>query len=84
VSGQLHAPAALPPGKVPPVSIGYKAGWAPEPIWTLWRRAKLNNNNNNNNNSILVYLRANSPEANYEVSTSKKKVGTKYKTRPFI
>jgi len=34
VSGQLHAPAALPPGKEPLVPIGYEAGWAPEPFWT--------------------------------------------------
>jgi hypothetical protein len=32
VSGQRRAPAALPPGK--------EAGWAPEPVWTLWRREK--------------------------------------------
>jgi hypothetical protein len=38
VSGQLHAPAALPPGKQPPVSIGYEAEWAPEPVWTTWRK----------------------------------------------
>jgi hypothetical protein len=38
VSGQLHAPAALPPEKEPPVPIGYEAGWAPEPVWTTWRR----------------------------------------------
>jgi hypothetical protein len=31
VSGQLHDPAALPPGKEPPVPIGKEAGWAPEP-----------------------------------------------------
>jgi hypothetical protein len=29
VSGQRHAP-----GKVPPVPIVQKAGWAPEPVWT--------------------------------------------------
>jgi hypothetical protein len=34
VSGQLHAPAALSPGKELPVSIGYEAKWAPEPVWT--------------------------------------------------
>jgi hypothetical protein len=35
VSGQHHAPAALyPRGKDPPVPIEYKAGWAPEPVWT--------------------------------------------------
>jgi hypothetical protein len=26
VSGQLHYPAALPPGKDPPVPIGYEMG----------------------------------------------------------
>jgi hypothetical protein len=34
VSGQRHAPAALCPGKRPPVPIGQEAGWAPEPVWT--------------------------------------------------
>jgi hypothetical protein len=34
-SGQLHAPAALPLGNEPKVPIGYEAGWAPEPAWTL-------------------------------------------------
>jgi hypothetical protein len=38
VSGQLHAPAALPPGKEPQVLIGSEAGSAPEPFWTRrWR-----------------------------------------------
>jgi hypothetical protein len=36
-SGQLHAAVALPPGKEPLVPIGYEAGWAPEPVWTLLR-----------------------------------------------
>jgi hypothetical protein len=36
VSGQLHAPAALPPGEKPPVPIGQEAGWAPEPVSKLW------------------------------------------------
>jgi len=31
VSGQLHAPAAVPPGKEPLVPTGKQAGWAPEP-----------------------------------------------------
>jgi hypothetical protein len=35
VSGQLHAPAALPPGKEPPVPIGYEVGWTSEPVWTM-------------------------------------------------
>jgi hypothetical protein len=37
VSGQLHTPATLPPGKEPPVPIGYEAGRAPEPVWVTWR-----------------------------------------------
>jgi hypothetical protein len=40
VSGQLRSPAALPPGKEPPVPIGFEAGWAPEPVWTTWRKDK--------------------------------------------
>jgi hypothetical protein len=27
-----------PRGKEPPVHIEQEAGWAPEPVWTLWRR----------------------------------------------
>jgi hypothetical protein len=38
VSGHLHAPAALLPGKEPPVPIGQEAGWAPELVWTIWRK----------------------------------------------
>jgi hypothetical protein len=38
VSGQLHAPAALPPGKEPPVPIGQEVRWTPEPVWTTWRK----------------------------------------------
>jgi len=40
VSGQIHPPAALPPGKElppPPVSIGEDVGWTPEPVSTRWR-----------------------------------------------
>jgi hypothetical protein len=36
MSGQLHAPAALPPGKWPLVHIGQEAGWASEPVWMQW------------------------------------------------
>jgi hypothetical protein len=38
VGGQIHAPAALPPppGKEPPVPIGYEVGWTPEPVWTTF------------------------------------------------
>jgi hypothetical protein len=32
VGGHLHASAALP--------IGYEAEWAPEPVWTRWRKEK--------------------------------------------
>jgi hypothetical protein len=40
VCGQLLAPAALPPGKEPPVPIRYEAGWAAQPVLTLWRKDK--------------------------------------------
>jgi len=33
VSGQVHAPAALPHAKS---RIGQENGWAPEPDWTQW------------------------------------------------
>jgi hypothetical protein len=36
VSGKLHALAALSQEKMPPVPIG----WAPERVWTLWRKEK--------------------------------------------
>jgi hypothetical protein len=32
MSGQLHAPAALLPGKEPLVPIGWEGGWAPESV----------------------------------------------------
>jgi hypothetical protein len=35
VSGHVHVPAALSPGKDPPVPIGCEAGWVPELVWTL-------------------------------------------------
>jgi hypothetical protein len=38
MSGQLHAPEALLPGKEHPVRIRKEAGWVPEPVWTTWRR----------------------------------------------
>jgi hypothetical protein len=37
MSGQLHAPAALPTGKG---LFGKEAGWAPEPGWMTRRREK--------------------------------------------
>jgi hypothetical protein len=38
VSGQLRAPAALPPGEETPVPIEEEAGCTPDPVWTTWRR----------------------------------------------
>jgi hypothetical protein len=38
MSGEIHYPAALLPGKESPVPIEKEAGWAPEVVWTLWRR----------------------------------------------
>jgi hypothetical protein len=37
VSGQLHATAALPPGKEHPIPTVYEAEYAPELAWTRWR-----------------------------------------------
>jgi hypothetical protein len=36
VSGQLHAPAALPLGYEPAISTGQEVGWASELVWTRW------------------------------------------------
>jgi hypothetical protein len=41
VSGHLHAPATLPPGKQIPIRwVPRAAGWAPEPVWMSWGRDK--------------------------------------------
>ena len=40
MSGQLYVPTALPPGKESVVPTEQKAGWAPEPVFTFWRRYK--------------------------------------------
>jgi hypothetical protein len=37
VSGQLHAPTALPPGKEPSIFIRQEAACAPDPVWATWR-----------------------------------------------
>jgi hypothetical protein len=36
--GWFHVPIASPHLKRVPVPIGQEAGWAPEPVWTTWRR----------------------------------------------
>jgi hypothetical protein len=41
VSGQLHAPAALPPGKELLVPIGKEAGWAPRAVLDAVVRRKI-------------------------------------------
>jgi hypothetical protein len=38
VSGELHTPAAMTPGKI--VLIRQEAGWAPKTTQTRWRREK--------------------------------------------
>jgi hypothetical protein len=40
ISGQYHAPGALPLWKQPPVPIWYEVEWAPEPAWPLWNNKK--------------------------------------------
>jgi len=41
VSGQIYAPAALFSVNEPSVPVEQEAGWAPQPVWTLWRRENL-------------------------------------------
>jgi len=36
VSGQLHAPAALPPGQETTVPIWQEVVWASDPVWPRW------------------------------------------------
>jgi hypothetical protein len=40
VSGQLHEPPALTPGKEPAFPVECEAEWTPEPVWLLWRLGK--------------------------------------------
>jgi len=41
VSGQLHAPAALPRGEgLFLVGTEYEVGWTSETVWTFWTRKK--------------------------------------------
>jgi hypothetical protein len=42
ISSQLNAPDALLQWKEQKLPIGYEVGWAPQPVWTLWRRENLN------------------------------------------
>jgi hypothetical protein len=39
MSGQLHAPAALPSEKAPTVLIGGEDGRVPELLWTRWKNS---------------------------------------------
>jgi len=41
VNGQFHAPAALLQANESPVPIVLEVVWAPEPVWTRWRREKI-------------------------------------------
>jgi hypothetical protein len=40
VRGQVQASAALPCGKQCLPFLGRRLGWAPERVWTAWRRVK--------------------------------------------
>jgi len=40
VNGQLHAPAALLPGKKAQIPIAEEVGWVPVPVWTRWQKEK--------------------------------------------
>jgi hypothetical protein len=53
VSGQLHAPAALPSGKS--TLIGQEVVYGPESVWTLWRRPCRESNSGRPVRSPLLY-----------------------------
>jgi hypothetical protein len=55
MSGQLNVPAALTQGKEPPVPIGWEVGWAPEPVWTMWRRENSWSHRDSNSDSSVVH-----------------------------
>jgi hypothetical protein len=49
VSGQFHAPAALPS-----VPVGKEIEWTPEPVWTMLRRENsLHYRDSNSDNSVV-------------------------------
>jgi hypothetical protein len=50
VSGQLHDPSALPP-----VHIGYYAGWGPEPAWTMRKGEKSYLYRDSNSDPLAVH-----------------------------
>jgi hypothetical protein len=51
---ELHAPAALPPGKEPPVPIGQEVGWTSEPVWMIWRSENSWPHRASNSDSLVV------------------------------
>jgi hypothetical protein len=62
--GSALRPAAISSWKEPLVPIGWKAGWAPEPFWTSWRRENscLHHDSNcdsrsNDDSYIYMYIR---------------------------
>jgi hypothetical protein len=60
MSGQLHTPAALHPGKVPLFSIGYEAGWTPKLVSMLrWQEKYLpywESNYSHPDHSLVIML----------------------------
>jgi hypothetical protein len=52
VSGKLSAPVALPTGEERLVPIVEEAGWAPEPVWTLYSTRKSHVHPGNRNPAV--------------------------------
>jgi hypothetical protein len=40
MSGQFHVLHAFTTGEELKITLVLEAGWAPEPVWTLWRRVR--------------------------------------------
>jgi hypothetical protein len=69
--------SVLHPGEETPVSIGYEAGWAPEPVWTLWSKnnfSPLSGIRHRPCSSLLYRLQYWGSKNRYEIITPENKI----------